>query len=136
MPIKSEQINNPQAILLFLNNLEAKIMGLEMALEAASPGQQAKAAQLPADHKPFCAQGQACPACGPYLKAAVEKWEAARAEGAKAGRNDVLVKLAQAAKDLQIEEAADLLATRVAQVEAGEGDAANDILMITGTPVA
>ena len=127
MPLTLEQVQNPDHVLQFLNKLETDVQGIKPN-PPGSPG-PSLANQHPAK---FCEVGEACPTCGHYVAEAKQAYTEARQDGIREGRNDLLVKLEQAAVDLKLEEFADILGVRMAQMEATAGDPAAKTLIIMG----
>jgi hypothetical protein len=84
----------------------------------------------------FCTVGDTCPTCGKFLVVAKEQYALAHQkgvdEGKTAGRNDVLAKLNQAAIDTRLVEPIEVVAARMAQMEAGEGDLTAQLLIVQG----
>lgn len=125
MSLEAADLTNPEKVLGQFGTMETRLAALE--------GKLAEMAQPPSlDKHPagFCETPETCSQCQAYAAQAKQYYAEAHNKGVKAGRNNTLDKLDQASKDLDMVPQAQILAARLAQIEASEGDTHAQVLLI------
>lgn len=129
MGLETADLKNPEKVLGQFGTLETRLAALETQLATMNQPLSSDNTGHPAG---FCEQSDTCSICQPYVEHAKAEYVKAHNNGVTAGRNNVIDKLNQAAIDLDRVPELEILAARMAQMEAEGGDVHAQTLIIRG----